>query len=74
MKSLITFRAGISYGGKRGTRDFICFDTVKNDLSEFIDSIDYGAGDAAAELIIEVQKNGNRVHVSGIGKPGYIAG
>ncbi len=48
MKSLITFRAGISYGGKRETRDFIFFDVVKNDLSEFIDSIDYGRLEDAA--------------------------
>lgn len=74
MRSLITFRGSISCGGKRERSGFIFPHTVKNDLSEFIVSIDYGAGDAAAELIIEVQKNGNRVHVSGIGKPGYIAG
>ncbi len=48
MKSLITFRAGISYGGKRETRDFIFFDAVKNDLGEFIDSIDYGRLEDAA--------------------------
>ena len=48
LKSLITFRAGISYGGKRETRDFIFFDAVKNDLGEFIDSIDYGRLEDAA--------------------------
>ena len=42
----------------------IFLDVVKNDLSEFI----------AADLILEAQKNGGRVHVSGIGKPGHISG
>ena len=45
-------------------------DTVKNDLSEFIDQMDYSEIEAAADLITETQKNGGRVHVSGIGKPG----
>ena len=49
-------------------------DTVKNDLSDFIDQMDYAEIEAAADLILEAQKNGNRVHVSGIGKPGHIAG
>ena len=44
-------------------------DTVKNDLSEFIDNMDYAEIEAAADLILEAQKNGGRVHVSGIGKP-----
>lgn len=49
-------------------------DTVKHDLSDFIDAMDYSEIEAAADLILEAQKNGNRVHVSGIGKPGHIAG
>lgn len=49
-------------------------DTVKNDLSEFIDNMDYSEVEAASDLIKEAQKNGGRVHVSGIGKPGHISG
>jgi arabinose-5-phosphate isomerase len=49
-------------------------DTVKNDLSDFIDNMDYAEIEAAADLILEAQKNGGRVHVSGIGKPGHISG
>ncbi|QNM04376.1 SIS domain-containing protein [Qiania dongpingensis] len=49
-------------------------DTVKTDLSDFIDHMDYSEIESAAELIVEAQKNGNRVHVSGIGKPGHISG
>ncbi len=48
--------------------------TVKNDLPEFIDQMDWSQIEAAADLILEAQKKGNRVHVSGIGKPGHISG
>lgn len=30
--------------------------------------------EAAADLILEAQKRGNRIHVTGIGKPGHLAG
>ena len=52
----------------------VFLDVVKNDLSEFIDNMDYAELEAAADLILEAQKNGGRVHVSGIGKPGHISG
>lgn len=43
---------------------------VKNTLK----NLDYKAIDKAAKLIIAAKKNGNRIHISGIGKPGHIAG
>lgn len=49
-------------------------DTVKTDLSEFIDNMDYSEIEEAADLIVESQKNGGRIHISGIGKPGHISG
>ena len=52
----------------------IYLDTVKNDLTDYIEQMDMNEIDAAANLIIEAGKNGNRLHVSGIGKPGHIAG
>lgn len=52
----------------------VFLDVVKNDLSEFIDNMDYSEIEAAADLILEAQKKGGRVHVSGIGKPGHISG
>lgn len=55
------------------TYDFF-LDTVKTDLSEFIDNMDYSEIEDAADLIVEAQKKGGRVHVSGIGKPGHISG
>lgn len=50
------------------------FDTVVNDLTAYAENIDLEEIEAAAQLIIQAQKKGNRVHVSGIGKPGHIAG
>lgn len=52
----------------------IYLDTVKNDLTEYIEQMDLNEIEAAANLIIEAGKSGNRLHVSGIGKPGHIAG
>ena len=49
-------------------------DTVKTDLPAFIDQMDYSEIERAADLIVEAQKNGGRVHISGIGKPGHISG
>ena len=52
----------------------VFLDVVDHDLSEFIHEMDYEQIEAAAALILEAQKKGNRVHISGIGKPGHIAG
>ena len=49
-------------------------DTVKTDLTAYIDQMDMSEIEAAANLIIEAGKKGSRLHVSGIGKPGHIAG
>lgn len=48
--------------------------TVKTDLTAYIEQMDLSDIEAAANLIIEAGKSGNRLHVSGIGKPGHIAG
>lgn len=49
-------------------------DTAKNELTKYMNEMDLEAIEAAANLIIEAEKNGNRLHISGIGKPGHIAG
>ena len=49
-------------------------DTVKTDLPAFIEQMNYSEIEKAADLIVEAQKNGGRVHISGIGKPGHISG
>jgi arabinose-5-phosphate isomerase len=52
----------------------VYLDTVKTDLASYIDGMDMGEIERAAQLIIEAGKRGNRLHISGIGKPGHIAG
>ena len=52
----------------------VYLDTVKTDLVSYIDGMDMGEIERAAQLIIEAGKRGNRLHISGIGKPGHIAG
>lgn len=52
----------------------VFLDTVKTDLTAYIDNLDLKEIEAATNLIIEAGKKGNRLHVSGIGKPGHIAG
>ena len=47
--------------------------SAKENFSAFIDSIDMDACKKAAEIILDSQANGNRIHVTGIGKPGHVA-
>ena len=50
---------------------------VKNtekEVNNTLKNLDYNALDKAAKIIIKAKKEGNRIHVSGIGKPGHIAG
>lgn len=49
-------------------------DAVSNDLTEYVKTMDMSEIEAAANLIIEAGKSGNRIHISGIGKPAHIAG
>ena len=49
-------------------------DVLSKETKKFIDSIDYNALAAAENLILEAEKNNNRVHVTGIGKPGHVSG
>lgn len=48
--------------------------TVKQDLPDYISHMDEAAISAAASLILTARSQGNRVHISGIGKPAHIAG
>lgn len=49
-------------------------DVVSNETKKFIDSIDYNSLAEAESIILEAEKNNNRVHVTGIGKPGHVSG
>lgn len=44
------------------------------EVKKFAEGIDAEALAAAKNLILEAEKNHNRVHVTGIGKPGHVAG
>lgn len=49
-------------------------DVLSIETKKIIDGIDYNALAAAENLILEAEKNNNRVHVTGIGKPGHVSG
>jgi arabinose-5-phosphate isomerase len=43
------------------------------EFGDFIQSVTPESLEAAAKIIFQAQKNGNRVHVTGIGKPSHVA-
>ena len=47
---------------------------VNEEVHAFEESIDYDALSAAKKLILDAEASGGRVHVTGIGKPGHLAG
>ena len=57
---------------KEQVQEFL--DIALGEVKKFTDSIDTKALAAAKELILEAERNHNRVHVTGIGKPGHVAG
>lgn len=48
--------------------------TELSEIWEFTDVIDIDSLKKAKELILEAEANKNRVHITGIGKPGHVAG
>ncbi|MCI6273334.1 MAG: SIS domain-containing protein [Coriobacteriaceae bacterium] len=48
--------------------------TVKASLDEYVTGIDFDALGAAKRLILDAERGGGRVHVTGIGKPGHVSG
>lgn len=57
---------------KEQVQEFL--DIALGEVKKFTDNIDTNALAAAKELILEAERNHNRVHVTGIGKPGHVAG
>ncbi len=47
--------------------------SAKREVSDFIDALSADAYTAAADMITQAQAKGNRVHITGIGKPGHVA-
>lgn len=48
--------------------------SVKTEFNTFLDSLDADTYTAAVELIHTAQEKGNRIHITGIGKPGHVSG
>ena len=49
-------------------------DISRAEFNQYVDSIDVETVAKAADLIIDARKSGNRLHITGIGKPAHIAG
>ena len=52
----------------------IFFQVAESEFSEFVKNIRYEEVEQAADLIQKAKEAGNRLHISGIGKPAHIAG
>lgn len=47
--------------------------SVKNEVDTYMNAFDMDACKKAAEIILEAQMKGGRLHITGIGKPGHVA-
>ena len=47
--------------------------TAVREINSFVDIINFDTYTAAVNIILEAQKNGNRIHITGIGKPSHVA-
>lgn len=47
--------------------------TVVREIGDFLDGVDNEAYIQAAELIVNARRAGNRLHITGIGKPGHVS-
>ncbi|WP_407416988.1 SIS domain-containing protein [Paratractidigestivibacter faecalis] len=47
---------------------------AKESVDKYVAGIDFAALSAAKQLILDVEAKGNRLHVTGIGKPGHVSG
>ena len=53
--------------------EYFC-QSVQVQMQEVVETLDYPALERAAELICTAKRDGNRLHISGIGKPAHLAG
>ena len=47
---------------------------AKESVDKYVTGIDFAALSAAKQLILDAEAKGNRLHVTGIGKPGHVSG
>ena len=48
--------------------------SIENNMGSFIEEMQMEEIEKAAEIILDAESNGRRVHISGIGKPAHLAG
>lgn len=46
----------------------------KESVEKYLENVDFDALSAAKQLILDAKSGGNRLHITGIGKPGHVAG
>lgn len=49
-------------------------DTSEKEMQAFMEHMNFEALEVTKDIIMEAEKNKNRVHVTGIGKPGHVSG
>ena len=49
------------------------FSSVKTEMDAFLGALSPDTYEGAAALILEAQSKGNRIHITGIGKPSHVA-
>lgn len=47
---------------------------IQNEMDSYIENVELTAVEKAANIILDAEAKGKRVHVTGIGKPGHVAG
>ncbi|MEQ2637809.1 SIS domain-containing protein [Paratractidigestivibacter faecalis] len=47
---------------------------AKESVDKYVAGIDFAALSAAKQLILDAEAKGNRLHITGIGKPGHVSG
>lgn len=57
---------------KKVIKEFL--DIEFSEMRNYIESIDYSSIEKAKDLILAAEAKNNRLHVTGIGKPGHVAG
>lgn len=61
----------LSYESKAAVESFIA--SAKESFTSFAEQVNDESYESAAEMIIEAQRAGNRLHITGIGKPGHVS-
>lgn len=56
---------------RRATENFLR--SAREQLNAFSDKLDCSMYEQAAEIVLESQRNGGRLHITGIGKPSHVA-